>query len=402
MLPTPWKKFVHPGKAYRLECPAHWDQVVKDEGRDCGFGPHERDDVGLWISIMPMSVDTARMTEDLPKLMQQSLPVADSGPIRRDESLRDFALKADILKEGQAGHYWIIAGGDLVLFASSQVPVAERDEWNPAFARLLASLEITRDDELLFRQLANDVLEQLSERYPDQDFKHDEKGIRGKNQVVYLSNLLREVKAAPDRRAQLVKHFVSSLGDMHGVAMGEETWEEAKARLVPILKHHSYFKSGGPAQHQLRIDWVGDVKICYALRSKNIFRFVTNWDVGRWETDNDTVHQVAIENLTSLAWPSRLEGSRQHDGGRVVLVLTDDSLSSSRLLHPDLHKLFSGPLGSPFYAGIPDRDTLVLFSNRRALKQRIGRRLTKDCRTSGYPITDKPFLVTADGIALGT
>ena len=396
MLPTPWKKFVHPAKAYRLECPAHWDQVVKDVGRDCGFGPHERDDVGLWISIMPMSVDTERMTEDLPKLMEQALAKGDAGPMARDPTLRHFGLKADIVKEGQAGHYWIVAGGDLILFASSQVPAAERDEWNPPFARLMASLEITRHDELLFRQLAIEVLEQLRERFPDQDFKHDEKGIRGKNRVVYLSNLLREVQAAPARRAKIVEHFVSSLGDMGDVPMGEETWEEAKARLVPVLKHHSYFKSGGPAQHQLRIDWIGDVKICYALRSKNIFRFVTDW-----ETNNDAVHQIAIDNLARLTWPSRLEGSRQHDGGRVVLVLTDDSLSSSRLLHPDLHKLFSGPLGSPFYAGIPDRDTLVLYSNRRSLKQRIGRRLTKDCRTSAYPISDKPFLVTADGIAAG-
>src|SRR5262245_53209434 len=109
MLPTPWTKFVHPAKAYRLDCPAHWDRIVKDEGRDCGFGPHERDDVGLWISIMPMSIDTARMTEDLPKLMKQALPKEGAGELRRDESLKHFALKADILKEGQAGHYWIIA-----------------------------------------------------------------------------------------------------------------------------------------------------------------------------------------------------------------------------------------------------------------------------------------------------
>jgi hypothetical protein len=32
--------------------------VTEKEGEACGFGPHERDDVGLWISILPMSVDT--------------------------------------------------------------------------------------------------------------------------------------------------------------------------------------------------------------------------------------------------------------------------------------------------------------------------------------------------------
>ena len=54
---------------------------------------------------------------------------------------------------------------------------------------------------------------------------------------------------------------------------------------------------------------------------------------------------------------------------------------------------------SPFRAGIPDRDTLVVYSDRRRLSQRTERQLRKDYRTSGYPITPRPFLVTPDGIA---
>jgi hypothetical protein len=63
--------------------------------------------------------------------------------------------------------------------------------------------------------------------------------------------------------------------------------------------------------------------------------------------------------------------------------------------------VFSQALGSPFWAGIPDRSTLVLYSDRRTLKKRIARRLKKDHDTSAYPITPRPFLVTADGIAPG-
>src|SRR4051794_13606240 len=56
-----WKRFLHPGGVYQLEYPAHWEQVQKDEARSCGFGPHDRDDVGLWISVMPISVDTDQL-----------------------------------------------------------------------------------------------------------------------------------------------------------------------------------------------------------------------------------------------------------------------------------------------------------------------------------------------------
>src|SRR5271166_5034930 len=121
MLPINWKKFLHPGGVYRLEYPAHWDQVQQDEARSCGFGPHERDDVGLWISIMPMSIDTDRIQEDLPQLMEKSLQGSGAANLRRDTTLRHYGLVADMTKEGEGGYYWIVAGGDIVLFISSQV-----------------------------------------------------------------------------------------------------------------------------------------------------------------------------------------------------------------------------------------------------------------------------------------
>jgi uncharacterized protein YtpQ (UPF0354 family) len=402
MLPTSLKTFIHPGEVYRLEYPGHWDQVQKDEGRSCGFGPHNRDDVGLWISILPMSVDTERLTDELPHLMEQALEKCEPCAMRPDTTLRQYGLKADIKKDGEGGHYWIVAGGDVVLFASSQVPAAERDEWNPAFERLMASLQITRDDELFMRQLANEVLIALREKHPEQDFEFDEKGIRGKNRVVFLSNLYREVKASPKRRASIIEHFVENLSLSADFEMGQEAWDEVREHILPVLKPTKYITKSSPTKHLLTTEWLADVLICYVIKNKKFFRFVTGWDVDRWGTDAQALHNLAVENLARMPWPKKLEGSRDKDGGRVILVETGDSLASSRLLHPELHRLFSGPLGSPFLAGIPDRDTLVVFSNRRVLKQRISRRLKKDFQSSAYAITPRPFLVTADGVAAAT
>jgi uncharacterized protein YtpQ (UPF0354 family) len=304
-------------------------------------------------------------------------------------------------KEGEGGHYWIVTGGDVILFASSQVPAAERQVWNPTFDQVMASLQITRDEELFRRKLTNEVLERLREKHPDQDFQLDEKGIRGKNRVVFLSNLHREIREAPDRRNELIKHFVDSLALSAELPMGQETWEEASPLIVPVLKPKDYIDSSGPTQHLLVTEWLADVIICYAIKTKEIFRFVTGWDANRWGTNGEAIHQLAIENLAGLPWPERLHGSSQGNEGRVIVVATNDSLASSRLLHPDLHRLFSGPLGSPFWAGIPDRNTLVVYSDRRRLKQRIERRLRKDHRASAYPVSPHPFLVTRDGITAG-
>jgi uncharacterized protein YtpQ (UPF0354 family) len=373
--------------------------VQKDEARSCGFGPHERDDVGLWISVMPVSVDSERMAEELPKILDQALPQMQGGNVRHDPSLRHYGVKADVQKEGEGGHFWLIAGGDVVLFASSQVPVAERDVWNPTFEHVLTTLQITRDEELVLRQLTNEVLLLLRERHPEQDFQLDEKGIRGRNRVVFMSNLHREVREAPDRRAQIIQHFVQSLGQSMDLPLGEESWEDAQGRLLPLLKPRGYLDSDAANRHLLVSEWLADVVICYALRSKDIYRFVTTADADRWQRDAQALHQVAVANLCRLAWPTRLQGAQQRGGGRVIVVATSDGLASSRLLHPDLHRLFCGPLGSPFRAGIPDRDTLVVYSDRRRLRQRTERQLRKDHDTSGYPITPRPFLVTPDGIA---
>jgi uncharacterized protein YtpQ (UPF0354 family) len=399
MFPTPVKTFVHPHSAYWLEYPAHWDQVVQREGDSCGFGPHERDDVGLWISIMPMSVDTDKLQQELPRLMQQAMQHGDGVDLRPDPSLRHFGLIADMTKEGEGGHYWIVAGGDLVLFASSQVPVAERDVWNPPFAKLMASLKITRDEQLFLRQVANEVLSTLKKRHPEEEFAYDNDKIRGKSRVVYLSNVLREVRSEPERREQIVKHFVDTLSQSSMADLGHEVWDEIRTNVVPILKHRDYINSESPTKHLLTREWLAEVLICYAIRSKTMFRFVTGWDVDRWGLTADALHEQALANLVRLSWPRQLPGARVKDSGHVIVVETEDKLASSRLLHPELHRLFSGPLGSTFCVGIPCRDRLVLFSNRRELKQRIGRRLKRDCAASAYPITPRPFLVTQDGIA---
>jgi uncharacterized protein YtpQ (UPF0354 family) len=400
MLRWPSKSFVHPADVYNLEYSAHWDQVQQDEGRSCGFGPHERDDVGLWISILPMSVDTGRLIERLPKVMEQMVEKTDAANVRLDATLRHYALKADCTKDGEGGHFRIIAGGDVVLFASSQVPIAERDEWNPRFEQLMASLQITRDDELFHRKLAVDVLEEMRNRHPDQEFEFDDKDqIRGHNQIIHLSNIYREVKASPGRRKEILRHFVQNIGRTLDAGLGEEVWEETRCQIIPVLKPRASIKSTCPTKDILTREWLADVLICYVIRRQHFCRFVTGWDVSRWGTAAEELHDLSVKNLVDLSWRNRLEGSRQPDGGRVIIVETGDSLASSRLLNPELHRLFSGPLGNPFWAGIPDRDTLVLYSERRSLKQRIPRRLKKDYQSSAYPITPNPFLVTADGIA---
>ncbi len=399
MLASEQKTFVHPQKAYRLEFPAHWENQVKDEGRSCGFGPYERDDVGLWISILPISIDSDRIAPHLPSMFSQALAQAPVANIRPDPSLRHHALKADVTREGEGGHQWLLAGGDLVLLATSQVPVAERETWNAMFQRVMASLRITRENEHLRHKVCDEVLERLRAIRPDQDYHVDEKGIRGRDHVVYLDNVFREVRASPERREAIVRRFVEGVTSSAHAALGHEEWDEVSSRILPVLKPIAYIKEDGPTKHVFATDWLPETVICYVINGEKSFRFITGWDLDRWEVDEDRLRATATENLARMPWPEQMEGSRLPDGSRIILVCTDDSFSASRLLHPDFHEFFSKALGNPFLAGVPDRDTLVAFSNRRALKKRIGQQVKKDHDRAAYPITPRLFLVTRDGVA---
>lgn len=387
--------FVQERNAYRLEYPAHWEHLSQDDGRSCGFGPRERDDVGLWITILPTTLDTDKIEDALPELFRQAIGAMMAANLRRDTTLRHFGLKADMAKEGEGGFFWILIGGDLVLFASSQVPIEQRDEWNPQFDAVMASLEITRGREHLQRKIADEVYARLCALQPDQAYRLEHEALLGRDRRVSLNALFRQVAAEPDRRKEIVDRFIDAFAA--GNALGEEPLKDVRNRILPLLKPAEYLQSPECARLAFS-EWIGDVVICYAIRSDQTRRLVTHWDLDRWKIAVNGLHKMAMDNLTRMPWPERMEGARQH-GGRLILVSTGDSLDASRLLHPDLHRLLSEALGSPFYAGIPADDTLVAFSGGDpSFCLQMVRRIRSDHQQSASPITAQPFRITAGGI----
>src|SRR5207253_2514666 len=109
------------------------------------------------------------------------------------------------------------------------------------------------------RKVANDVMAQLRERNPDKEFEFEGDKIKGPDRVVYLSNLYREVKRSPSRREKLIKEFVATLGQPANAEIGHETWEDARGRIVPVLKPRNYIGTEGPTQHLLTTEWLADV-----------------------------------------------------------------------------------------------------------------------------------------------
>jgi uncharacterized protein YtpQ (UPF0354 family) len=76
-----------------------------------------------------------------------------------------------------------------------------------------------------------------------------------------------------------------------------------------------------------------------------------------------------------------------------------DGFDATRILLPTLHSRLREHLGSPFVAGIPNRDILLCFRDDEETVERLKKQIADDYIKMPHPITDKLLLVTADGIA---
>src|ERR1700677_589245 len=180
-------------------------------------------------------------------------------------------------------------------------------------------------------RIAAELLDELIKLYPDQEFKMDADKIRGKNQVVYLANLVREIRASPDRQTQIIAQFAKKLNIPSMEELGMEDWEEVRGRIVPVLKPREYINKDNATKAVHYTEWLANVLICYVIQSKNMYRFVTGWDLNRWELTKEQFHEEAIKNLAKMPWPRELMGASYKDSGRIIIVDTDDNLASSRL-----------------------------------------------------------------------
>src|SRR5205823_13012331 len=133
-------------------------------------------------------------------------------------------------------------------------------------------LQITRDDQLFQRQVANDVPAALQAKHPGQGCHFDEHHIRGRDRVVYLSNSLREIRGSSERREKIIARFVDALSQPATADFGHEVWDEIQNAIVPVIKPREYIDPDGPTRHLQTSDWLPDVLICYAIKSKNMFR----------------------------------------------------------------------------------------------------------------------------------
>ena len=231
---------------------------------------------------------------------------------------------------------------------------------------------------------------------------------------IFVENLLSAIDQQPHMSAELIDRFVETTLHFasNSLQLGEENWDSIRSSLFPMVRPDSIIHSAleaagtevqvpGSPQQIVATPWLANLVTCYAVDSPQTLRFIVHGDLHRWGITETALHQQAMENLQKSTAPE-IVGVPSSDGGLLVGMPSQgpSTVSSAWILHPRLHEFVRSHFRGRIWAGIPNRDTIVLFAADNRDRQALLQKLQDDYLTSHHSISDRLFEITPDGIVL--
>ena len=262
--------------------------------------------------------------------------------------------------------------------------------------------------ELSREQFATRVIEIVHKRFPLVKIGAGDGGfsISVNGAVAPLENLYRVAILHP----QEIKHHVERwavelLRAAEGTPDQGANYDDVKERILPMLLRASTVPGvggdeEGPAGGMISQPLIEGLMIAYAIDHDRTIAYISRSRFAQWGVSMEQLHQTAIENLAARSEAISAHAA-QDESGRVNLILfqTMDGYDASRILLPTLHDRLREHLGSPFAAGIPNRDILLCFRDEPETVDRLRQQIAEDYQRMPHQVTDQLLLVTPDGIA---
>lgn len=215
-----------------------------------------------------------------------------------------------------------------------------------------------------------------------------------------MENLYRIVAAQPEAMEQRVEEWVSEMLKAADSLPDEDaaSFERIRKRILPmIISDRPPETAGAAIVHQ---QLISGLAVAYAIDGERSITYVPPKLFAQWDVSLDELHETALDNLSARSETLAAQAA-EDESGRVTMIVVQvmDGYDASRILLRGLHDRLREYLGSPFVAGIPNRDILLCLRNDPETIDRVGPQVAHDFRTMPHQISDKLFLVTADGIA---
>ena len=223
--------------------------------------------------------------------------------------------------------------------------------------------------------------------------------IRLNGHLASLENLYRLVAQQPEQLEHHVERWVVELlRAAEGRPDESAPFEDVRDRILPMLLPERRLDSTYASTVSQPL--IEGLRVGYAIDADRTITYIPKAQFERWKLDIDDLHQQALANLEARSSPLPAHAAQDEDGTtNLIIVQTMDGYDASRLLLPRLHEQLKTHLGSPFLAGVPNRDILICFRDDAELVGRIRTQIAADFNSMPHQLTDDLFLVTPDGIA---
>lgn len=188
------------------------------------------------------------------------------------------------------------------------------------------------------------------------------------------------------------EHFRAGLASLDALH-DELAWEDAVGRLSVQLMPAEYAERMPLVTRQ----FADGIAVGIVVDGETTYRYVNHDDAISWKVDDAALFNRALANLAVRSKGMAFEA--EPGTAPVIFVQTGDGFDAARILLPSLREDVARQLGEPFYAGIPNRDFLVMWSSRAGeeFRLRVAQLIASDCQQQSHPLSCKVLRVWRDG-----
>lgn len=173
-------------------------------------------------------------------------------------------------------------------------------------------------------------------------------------------------------------------------------WSEVQPRLRPQFMPAEYLEQAPAALLSFPLN--EDVAVGVVVDQENTYAYVRAEDPELWGVSRERVLELAIENLNFASADIPIHSGSGPD--RFVAIEAGDGYDAVRLLVPGLRAFIAEHVGSPFFAGIPNRDFLICWAMDASQEfQEFARgKVAADNSEQPYPLTAEVLFATLEKI----
>lgn len=214
-----------------------------------------------------------------------------------------------------------------------------------------------------------------------------------------LDNLFRMVRGNPDRGVEIVEQFLDHLMQGEATADISMPFDIARARIMPRIQPSAVFDHLD-REAVVYQPFVNDTVLMYVIDLPHLTVSITVEQLMQWDISLDEIDVLARSNLRDYSPHLEVKIRESDTGGRAATFTQRDGYDASRLLLGNLYARLAPELGPDFFVATPARDSFLAISHDpTSFADHMLGRIVLDFKRLPYPITDRYFIVTRDGVA---